>query len=210
MDGITVPAGLDDEIVKSYIVLKCGLLTPVYSDPETFKLALQLWFNSHQWNIQHLIDMNAEEYNPIHNFDRHEDYKEETARGLNRSLLRTTESEMNRTTSGTEQNSTTGHTENLTSAFNESDYQPDNETEIENSGSGSNSGSEDVSDTGTLSDTGKEDETVIHTTDNHLYGNIGITTTQQMMNEEIELMKKYNIYDVIASMVESALFICVY
>jgi hypothetical protein len=48
------------------------------------------------------------------------------------------------------------------------------------------------------SKSGRSDETSKH--DGHLYGNIGVTTSQQMLNAELDLRSKVNIYDVVAEM----------
>ena len=44
----------------------------------------------------------------------------------------------------------------------------------------------------------------------HVHGNIGVTTAQQMITDEINLQRLLNLYDTIASLFESDMFICVY
>lgn len=46
------------------------------------------------------------------------------------------------------------------------------------------------------SSSGETDRTLKH--DAHLYGNIGVTTTQEMLRQEMEVAKEFNIYDLIA------------
>ena len=41
-----------------------------------------------------------------------------------------------------------------------------------------------------------ENET--YKTDNHLYGNIGVTTSQQMLESEFVMREKWNLYEMIA------------
>lgn len=55
-----------------------------------------------------------------------------------------------------------------------------------------------------------EEETESRTNTNHISGNIGVTTNQQMITEELDLIRKFAIYDFIASAFESDNFICVY
>ena len=69
--------------------------------------------------------------------------------------------------------------ENTISADNANTYQPDNKSAGEM----------------TNASTGKE--TITHNA--HLYGNIGVTTSQQMLESEIELRKHFGIYDVVAA-----------
>lgn len=282
LDVVSVPEPLSKELTQSAIMIRCGLLTPVYSEPETMKAALDFWFRSHQWNIEHLLKIVQAEYSPIENTDRYDDWtrKIDTDKtGSNQNTRVDTgtysdsttgrkDTETSGTTSGSkktvtdrdttgsrsETGSTTGKTdttassttEHTVSAFNSSTYQPDSKdtasstgheetqgtstltvtesgtddstvTETD-SGTSSGTGSEEstqagsgqhnnsVSDTGNTADT--EDTTETYT--QHLHGNIGVTTNQQMITEEYELMKVFNIYDQIAAMIESEFFLGVY
>ena len=76
-ENCTVPAPLDLQQVKNNIMLRCGLLTPVYSEPEVFKMMTKMWFDSNQWNFEHLINIILAEYNPIENVVDHDWWKEE-------------------------------------------------------------------------------------------------------------------------------------
>lgn len=105
---------------------------------------------------------------------------------------------------------------NDVSAFNDSNYQPSNKNSLTSSNSSNRDYSEDKTskhtgsdelksiDAQTLKDVngesknGKFDENSKH--DGHLYGNIGVTTSQQMLNAELDLRSKVNIYDMIAEM----------
>ena len=58
--------------------------------------------------------------------------------------------------------------------------------------------SQTLKDVNAESKNGRSDETSKH--DGHLYGNIGVTTSQQMLNAELDLRAKVNIYDVVAEM----------
>ena len=66
-EGCTVPEPLERDQVINNIMLRCGLLTPVYSEPSTFKMMTKMWFDSNQWNFQHLINIMLAEYSPIEN-----------------------------------------------------------------------------------------------------------------------------------------------
>lgn len=69
-----------------------------------------------------------------------------------------------------------------TSAFNSDSYQPKDK-------STNSTNRTDIRDT-------NEDNS--YTTDNHLFGNIGVTTSQQMIESEMELRSKHNIYNIIS------------
>lgn len=77
--GATVPAPLNLDTVKSAIMVRCGLLTPVYGEPDTFTRMTTHWFNTHQWTFEHLINIIQAEYSPIENV--YENRKETTTYG---------------------------------------------------------------------------------------------------------------------------------
>lgn len=88
--------------------------------------------------------------------------------------------ETNRNSNST--SSLNSNIENKVSAYNSSTYQPSNES--------------------TSADTTKDNVTSEdkhnYYTDNRIYGNIGVTTTQQMLESEMDLRNRYNIYEWIA------------
>lgn len=290
LDGVTVPAPLSKELTQSAIMIRCGLLTPVYSEPETMKAAVNFFFASRQWEFLHLLKIIQAEYSPIENTDRYDNWtrtidrqksgstsnQEDTTGSRSGSMtgetggtLRSettgeslTESEKTTTGSRTETESDVLHredqgtstasstAEHTVSAFNSSTYQPDSKDTASSNGSdtsetdqtttinksGSDNGSESGSVTGsesgsrtdtttgtatetttgsetgrkTASGTSAEDEDSTETYTQHLHGNIGVTTNQQMITEEITLVKMFNVYDTIAAMFETEFCLGVY
>ena len=85
------------------------------------------------------------------------------------------------TGSGSSSGSSSGSDENTVSAFNVSTYSPKDKV----TSSGTNSGQTSSSYSNSLSRTG------------HIYGNIGVTTNQQMIQAELDLYKQ-NLYDELA------------
>ena len=65
LDGVIVPEGIDADILKGEIRLQCGLLTPLYPEPETMKAAITQWFTARSWTFQHLVNIINAEYSPI-------------------------------------------------------------------------------------------------------------------------------------------------
>ena len=76
-EGCTTPAPIDADLLKSYIMLRCGLLTPIYAEPLLFKMQTKMWFNSNQWRMEHLVKMLLADYEPHENVFEHEEWKEE-------------------------------------------------------------------------------------------------------------------------------------
>ena len=66
-EGCTVPAPIDITMVKNEIMKRCGLLTPVYSEPLVFKDLCKMWFDANQYNFDHLVKIIQANYSPIEN-----------------------------------------------------------------------------------------------------------------------------------------------
>ena len=218
LDGVVVPEGMDAELMKNTLYMRCGELTSHWSSPGTFKAATTHWFLTHQWNIQHLYNLLLAEYNPIHNYDRDEtitiDVGENGGRGYNSEVTSTGETSgaSTRTPNLTNTDDTT--VKRNVSAFDSAEYQPRDEdvTDATRTESGTdNIESHDETSNNTATD--YQEQTVNNRNENHvnhMEGNIGITTTQQMMQEEIALMKGFNLYDTVASMFEDDMMVLVY
>lgn len=238
-----VPEPLNLERVISAIMVRCGLLTPVYGEPDTFREITGEWFYDKQWTFEHLIKIIESEYSPIENVfetktekDIYNSDQTKTGGYKDSDSGKDTVSESgtdqrDTSESGTDQrdvsNSGTDTTTNTISAFNSSGYQNDNKTEFQNGKKVDDDITygkkvDDDITYGKKTDTthGKASERVYnneklahggvdeHTMNRH--GNIGVTTSQQLINEELELLSKFDIYKFIAKMFEEDNMIFVY
>lgn len=160
-DDWTLPQGVNLETLKELIFQECAELCLTLPNPQLFKKATKAWTQRKQKGWTRALAAMDAEYNPIHNFDRMEEY---------------TDAETG--SSGTD-TSSRGTTTNQVAGFNSSNYGPESQQSMTQSGD---------------SDTtfGRELE---H--EAHLYGNIGVTTSQQMVTAEMELAGKLDIYQVI-------------
>lgn len=271
--GATVPAPLNLDAVKSAIMIRCGLLTPLYGEPATFTNIVTQWFFTKQWTFEHLINVIQAQYSPIENV--YENRKETTTFGSSNIHTggwkdaasgkdTTTHSEKDTTERSFDNyHDKTEHeyddnnplkevtkmegskvTENQISAFNSSNYQPDNksgETFGKNVSGASDPRQDERTTTGKYTDdrteTGsykdettfghkitldngktvtrtfqddKEDHVGIDTFEVFRHGNIGVTTNQQMINEELELLRHFDIYGYIAELFESDNMLMIY
>ncbi len=221
--GATVPAPLNVDTCISAIMVRCGLLTPCYNDPDTFRNITTIWFERKQWTFEHLINVIQAEYSPIENV--FEDRIETTEYGHNSTRTGShKDTEGGKDTvanSGTDardiSNTGTDTTENTLSAFNSNTYQPDNKSELTHGLS--------VDDDLTY---GKQTDTTYGHNVDHVYnnlkdqeggkdiltvnrhGNIGVTTNQQMINEELELLRHFDIYGYIADIFENENMLMIY
>lgn len=218
----TVPEGIDSEILKGEIMLQCGLLQPLYSEPATMKAAISQWFLARQWTFAHLLNIINAEYSPIENVDRHDSWTREIERALDRtdnesgSLQGTTGGTATESKSTETGVTTSGETVGEVAAFNSETWA----NSTRESSTGSTDGTEEVTrsgqTTGTASETrtrrnvADEDETTGETFTQHMHGNIGVTTNQQMIEQELALLAHFNIYEWIALNLRDSLFLEVY
>ena len=119
-ENCSVPAPLDIEMVKNEIMKKCGLLRPVYGEPEVFKALTKMWFDSNQWNFDHLVNIINAEYSPIENVYESDHYTTQHS-GTDKRALGGKDID---TLSGTDTVTDGSATTHEVSAFNSSGYQP--------------------------------------------------------------------------------------
>ena len=75
-EGCTTPEPIELNLLKSYIMRRCGLLQPIYGEPTLFKMQCKMWFDSNQWRMNHLVKMLLAEYEPHENVFEHEEWEE--------------------------------------------------------------------------------------------------------------------------------------
>lgn len=206
----TYTFSLNHDLMASEIMTRCGLLTPRFNEPDVFKNALNLWFLTHEWNIKHLMKLAAIEYNPFENYDRWEHLKGTNTLGGTDTEVHSGTDTTASTSSETETHSGTDITEDTTSAMNASTYQPSDKSSLTHGEVIQTNSTGNVNEThgeNINTNYGKIDTNIDN---NHIHGNIGVTTAQQMFNQEISLVNTFNIYQNIVSLIENDLFICVY
>lgn len=183
-DDADIDTRLDKDEIKMAILERCGTLLPVYTNSEMFKTFSDSFFKQRKNIISKLIDTTEFEYNPINNYDSTEE--------VTRKYDETTTNQ-NQTNGNSSRNTTQ---ENNVSAYDSDVYQPKEKvvgtTNDNDSTNGSGSGTSDI----------KENLTT------RKRGNIGVTTTQQMIEAERKVVL-FNVYNWIAIEFEQTFFICV-
>ena len=234
LEGVSVPDPLEAETLKSQIVFRCGLLIPAYSEPEIQKTAITQFFKREQWNIQHLINIILAEYSPIENTDRYSEHTTEEEGGGSSTHSGTDQRQINNSgtdqrdiqTSGTDQRDiqeggTTTDTKEI-SAYNTAGYQADNKETVAHGKKTDDDltygkktdddltyGKQTI-DSMTYGHKITDEKTGKSSYIEHTHGNIGVTTNQEMIRQELELLEDFDIYDWIAAKVEKELFLQIY
>ena len=173
--NLSLPEELDKDTLTDNILLTGGEFETLYSDPSALQTFIGIWSRKEQATFTRWVNALSIEYAPLENYDRHEDWTDHN------------EGTGSSDSSGTV-NTTNSDTSELTkSAFDESSYSPYEKT--------TNSGTVGTTSTdGT--DTSMENDAAHH---GRIHGNIGVTTSQQMLTAELEL-GYWNIYEKITQL----------
>lgn len=219
LDNLPIPPEINPQTLQSSIMFECGLLTPLYSEPQTMRAAILQWFTERQWTFEHLVNIIKAKYSPIENTDRYEDLSESNiadishSENIERDYLREEERSSGEDKSRAEEVNGQSDNNRNVSAYNVGDYTPTD------SGSNTSSTSMDTSESNTYSESAsytesetdstnrKIDDDRTHQLLRHVHGNIGVTTNQELIQQELSLLQDFNIYNWIAMNLRHSLFL---
>ena len=183
--GLTLPEGLAKDTLTNNILLQGGEFEVLYSDPFFLQNAISIWADREQATFQRWVDALAIEYAPLENYDRHEDWTD------------TLDSDGTSRTTGTNDTSTSGTVTTDVSAYDSTGYQPKEKVTT----------AETIDNDTTENNTSTHDNEGVHT--GRIHGNIGVTTSQQMLEAELDL-GYWNIYSRITDMFLKEFCIMIY
>lgn len=222
-DELTLPDGYNKETFINSLLLEHGEKCVMYTNPDFMHEAIGVWSKKWELELTKIYEALTAKYDPIYNYDRFEEYEDGRTKTYTSKVSgsrkttdkpdysdNTTHNETdNRTANGTETVTANDTNEHTVSADNSSAYQADSKDMIINNDHTTTSNTDnqtvnatnnrhvqgttqDLSET-TGSDTSdNENETTTHTA--HLYGNIGVTTSAQMVTEVLKQRFSYNLY----------------
>lgn len=159
-DSMVLPPSIDKDKFVNVFLMEHGEAPVLFPDWDYMKFYLTSWAAKWYDSIERIVAVMNDDYNPLDNYNRHEEYED------------TEKTDTDYKNNGT--------IENTVSAYNVNTYQPDTKQLNNNSG-----------------DSGV-DRNLKHNA--HLWGNIGVTTSQQMLKEEMRIRENTNIYSVISDM----------
>ena len=161
--NLTMPEGIEKDNVINCLLLQGGEFEVQHGNPVFIHDAMAIWSGTYYDTMDRWIKALAIEYAPLENYDRMEHWTDELdGTGSSNST-------------GTLDNTTTEETERTKSAFDSSTYQPYDKVNGR-----------------TVSDTDSTDRTntTVSNDSEHngrIHGNIGVTTSQQMLLQELDL-----------------------
>ena len=224
-DNMVLPEGIEKDVLIGSIVLRCQEFELLYSDPEFMIDAVNIWSRKNYWTFDKWVKALSIDYDPLYNYDRTEEYTDTHSGTFGRTGSGTSSNSSDYTrTDNLSQSDDHTRTDNLSStlthsekAFNDTmmvassqDGTSDSGTQrmagtVTNTGTQRNAGS----DSGSVSnnENGTDDYTNIHKA--RLFGNIGVTTSQQMLQSEFDVAR-WNMYEHIADLFCQEFCIMVY
>ena len=204
-ETMQLPEGIDKETLIGAIMLRCQEFALLYSDPDFLTMAVNIWSRKNYRTFDKWVKALDISYDPLFNYDRTEEYTDTHNGKFNNS------NNGSGTTGNTQTNNlhdsndvTNTHSEK---AYNDSNYVGTTQDVVD----------QDEAHTGTVTDNGSysnnssaqgsEDYTNIHKA--RLFGNIGVTTSQQMLQSELDIAR-WNLYEHIADLFCNEFCIMVY
>lgn len=199
-DGMVLPEGLDDEegtvrkLIVDDIILRHGDTPLFIPEPTVMKYYITSWSARMLPVFTRMWDACTIEYDPIENYNRNENA---TISKGNTRTLNTTEGTGNTRTLNTSTGTTgTYTTENSVSAENVTTFSPDNKTVETPNTSVADTGT--ITDQGAITNTGTIADQGADVISSNIHGNIGVTTSQQMLESELALVPKLDIIRIIS------------
>lgn len=175
-DGLNVPEDVDKDLLINEILMRSGEFEVTYPDFDFMKNQIAMWSKKHYFTFEKWVEALKAEFNPVHNYDRYEEYEDEKKTKDNAISNSKSESKTDNTST------------DKTSAFDSSAFVNKDQNIIDST----------VTDetNGTAENNGEE--IIKHNA--HLFGNIGVTTSVAMLSEFVGFYKNFNIYEQIANL----------
>lgn len=228
-ENMSLPDGIDKDILIGTILLRCQEFELLYSDPDFMIAAVNIWSRKNYWTFDKWVKLINESYDPLFNKDYFEEWTDEHSGAYSKDGTGTSSGE---TSTINDLNSTTDmtRTDDLAStndvtithsekAYNDSNYvgTTKDETDQDQTQTGTVKNAGTVRDTGTVTGNYSNDNTSEETGHDaynnkhsyHGYGNIGITSAQELFMKQADVAR-WNMYEHIADLFANEFCIMVY
>lgn len=205
-DNIVIPDGADKETLVDTIRDYCGENECRYYDPIKLKKMVEVFFKMYQYKYERLWLSTQQEYEMIENYDR----KEETTENIKGDTTRSNKGSAETTTDTTSITDRSKNSSNISSvsAYNTQDFSNKDKAVLESSENDTDTNNMRSNASGTSED--KENENRNRTVSTRAHGNIGVTTSQQMIRSEREDVANFSWYYTVAMDFEDVITISVY
>lgn len=175
---LDTPEGIDKQTLIDTILLRSGEFEVMYPDLDFLKYSIGAW--SRKWNptLERWAKALKVEYNPLENYDRTEEWND------------------NGTSNGSESGSSNGSTSGQTGSLTTNKVSADDAGDaFTNKDASAVNGSDSTTSSGSSSL--NKNDSFNNSHKGRIHGNIGVTTSQQMLLSELDL-GYWNIYEKVA------------
>lgn len=179
--NMKIPAGIDRQDLIDNILEQGAAFEILYPDFEYLQFSIGAWSKRWYRTIEKWLQALTVQYDPLNNYDRHEEWTD------NDNVSGKTE-----TSAGV---NTTGQDELSVTAYDSDQYH--NKEKTDSSGTSESTGSSETNTDAESKHSG------------HLWGNIGVTTSQEMLREELDV-QKFNLIQQITDLFLTEFCILVY
>ncbi len=206
--GMNVPTGVDKSVVIETICSRTREMELLYPDFGYLQNRITIWSKKNQTTWKKMYDTTVLSYNPIENYDRQEEWSDNRTENLSSTEKNTKSNKASNTLTNnlTESRNDTNTHQNV--AFNSGlaiDEKSGTNGTTRNTGTQKNAGNS--TDTENRNKTDKNTDNTVHK--GRIHGNIGVTTSQQMIEEERKIVT-FTIADFIADQFMTEFCIMVY
>lgn len=164
-DSLLVPEAIDKDTLIKNIIVECGDFPLLYPNADFMKSAIDLFSKKYYATFEKWAEVLAKEYDPLENYDRKESWGDSgNSSGTNSS-------------SGTNASTSTSSTQSDVSAYDSGTFSPKDK---ETSNDGINS---------TNSNSGTTSNQFANAHEGRIHGNVGVTTSMQLVTEELKLRR---------------------
>ena len=174
-----LPPGIDKDTVTNNILLESMDFEAVYTDPAFLRDAISIWAKTNYRTFEKWYEAQQIEYDPLYNYDRYEEWTDKGTEGKTSSSGQTGKS----TAKNNELNTSQGQQDHYVAPYDTNQLTQDEQTK--NLTTDNINGTQVID--SQIDTTGKEDGTTSGEHKGHLWGNIGVTTSQQMLQSEYDI-----------------------
>ena len=208
-NNMTLPDGIDRQDLINNILEQGAAFEVLYPDYDYLKFSIGAWSRRWYRTIEKWINVLNIEYDPLYNYNRYEEWEDSGRTGSTRNLTGSTTDHVEGETDTTDSVNTTGEDELSVVAYNSDTYH--NKEKRETEGTSSSTGHSETETSATGSNT--EAETLSGTSSGdhsgHMYGNIGVMSTQDMLQQELDI-QKFNLIQQVTDLFLTEMCILVY
>lgn len=210
---LELPEGIDHDTVVNNLLAETAELEILYPQPYLMQAMIGVWSHKELPVWQKLYDTTLLKYNPIENYNRVEKWTEDedTTKNTDSESTGTSRTETDGTSKVNHENNINNATSHLVSAYNETDFTPTSRDQQTQQDIGEST----QTDEGTVNVNAKSGSVSDEKGNRQLTrsgsasGNIGVTTSQEMIEQERKVAL-FNMYDVIIASFKNRFCLLIY